>query len=105
VLSPAPTGLPYADTRIHANSLYLETLADLGIAGILSLALIAWSWLRVVRRHYAAGRLAGLGSGVAVGAFFVHGAFDYFFEFTPLFGLFWVLLGLTAACEPESPSS
>ncbi len=105
VIPPAPTGLPYTDTRIHANSLYLETLADLGIGGILSLAFLGWTWLGTLRRHHAAGRLAGLGSGVAAAAFFVHGALDYFFEFTPLFGLFWVLLGLTAACEPETPSS
>ncbi|HXN31157.1 MAG TPA: O-antigen ligase family protein, partial [Polyangiaceae bacterium] len=105
VLSPAPTGQPYTDTRIHANSLYLETLADLGLAGFASLALIVWTWMLVVRRHHAAGRLAGLGSGVAAGAFFVHGTLDYFFEFTPLFGLFWVLLGLTAAREPQPPSS
>lgn len=105
VLSPAPNGLRFTDTRIHANSLYLETLADLGIAGIVALGLIAWSSFRIVRRHYASGRLAGIGSGVAAGAFFVHGALDYFFEFTPLFGLFWILLGLTAACEPEVPPS
>ncbi|MGA7123317.1 MAG: O-antigen ligase family protein [Polyangiaceae bacterium] len=105
VIPPAPAGMPYTDTRIHANSLYLETLADLGIGGILSLAFLVWSWIGTIRRHHAAGRLAGLGSGVAVGAFFVHGALDYFFEFTPLFGLFWVLLGLTAACEPEPPPS
>ncbi len=105
VLSPAPNGRPYTDTRIHANSLYLETLADMGLLGLASLALLMWALWLVVRRHYAAGRLAGLGSGMAAGAFFVHGALDYFFEFTPLFGLFWILLGLTAAREPEAPSS
>ncbi len=105
VLSPAPNGEPYTDTRIHANNLYLETLADLGLAGIAALAAIALALFGLVRRHYAAGRLAGLGCGVAAGVFFVHGGLDYFLEFTPLFGLFWVLLGLTAAWERGPPPS
>src|SRR5258706_310678 len=73
VLSRAPNGEPYRDPRIHANNLYLETLADLGLAGIAALAAIALALFGLVRRHYAAGRLAGLGCGVAAGVFFVHG--------------------------------
>lgn len=99
VLSPAPNGQPYTDTRIHANNLYFETLADLGIAGVIALAWLAVALGRALRAHRATGNLVGLASGVAAAVFFVHGALDYFFEFTPLFGLFWVLLGLTAACE------
>jgi hypothetical protein len=105
VLSPAPTGQPYTDTRLHANSLYFETLADLGLVGVIALGWIALALLRLVRGHYVARRIAGLGSGVAAGSFFVHGGLDYFFEFTPLFGLFWLLLGLTAACELGTTSS
>jgi hypothetical protein len=97
VLSPAPTGQPYTDTRLHANSLYFETLADLGLAGIVALGCIALALARLLRSHFEEGRLLGLALGVAAGAFFVHGALDYFLEFTPLLGLFWVLLGLTAA--------
>jgi O-antigen ligase len=97
VLPPPQNAQPHTDTRIHANSLYFETLADLGLAGAIALALIARGLVRSTRAHWKTGRLAGLGCGVAAGAFFVHGALDYFFEFTPLFGLFWVVLGLTAA--------
>jgi hypothetical protein len=97
VIGLAPNGRPYTDTRIHANNLYLETLADLGLAGIAVLAWLTFSLLRALRDLSAAGRLAGLGCGLAAGAFFVHGGVDYFLEFTPLFGLFWVVLGLTAA--------
>jgi O-Antigen ligase len=104
VLSAAPNGQPYTDTRIHANNLYFETLADLGLAGVAALAWMAFALARTLRSHHATGNLPGLASGVAAGAFFVHGALDYFFEFTPLFGLFWVLLGLTAACAPAEPS-
>jgi hypothetical protein len=97
VIGLAPNGRPYSDTRIHANNLYLETLADLGLAGIAALAWLAMGLLRALRDSAAAGRLASLGSGVAAAAFFVHGGIDYFLEFTPLFGLFWLLLGLTSA--------
>jgi hypothetical protein len=98
VIGLDPNGQPYTDTRIHANDFYLETLADLGLAGIAALAWLALALLRALRVLTASGRLTGLGCGLAAGAFFVHGAVDYFLEFTPLFGLFWMLLGLTAAC-------
>jgi hypothetical protein len=105
VLSPTPDGQNYTDTRIHANSLYFETLADLGLAGVAALAFLAFALVRLVRAHYATGSLLGLGASAAVAAFFVHGAFDYFLEFTPLLGLFWLLLGLTAAAEQGHSSS
>ena len=107
VLSPAPNGQPYADTRIHANSLYFETLADLGLAGVAVLLGIVLALVRLLRRHWRAANLAGIACGVAAGTFFVHGVFDYFFEFTPLFGLFWILMGLAAApdCDPQPEST
>lgn len=108
VLSPSPTGRPYTDVRIHANSLYFETLADLGLAGAAALGAIALALVRLIRLHCVTNGLAGLGCGLAAAAFFVHGTLDYFLEFTPLFGLFWLLLGLTAAyathaAPPGSP--
>jgi hypothetical protein len=105
VLSPAPNGKDYADERVHANSLYFETLADLGLVGVAALGWIAWSLGRLIAGHAAAGRLLGLAAGVSAAAFFIHGLLDYFFEFTPLFGLFWLLLGVTAACAAPEPRS
>ena len=105
ILSPAPDGKPYTDTRIHANNLYFETLADLGVAGMLALAWMAMALGRLLVAHRAAGGLLGLATGVAAGAFFVHGALDYFLEFTPLFGLFWILLGLAAASALGAPAT
>jgi hypothetical protein len=99
VLAATPGNPPYDDTRIHANNLYLETLADLGLAGIAALAWIGLELLRWLLRHGRRGCAAGMGSAVAAGTFFVHGALDYFFEFTPLLGLFWLLLGLTSVSE------
>ncbi|MGD0675039.1 MAG: O-antigen ligase family protein [Polyangiaceae bacterium] len=99
VLSLAPNGTKYNDnSRVHANSFYFETLADLGVIGILALALLMFALGRLLRAHHRTTHLLGIGSGVAAGLFFVHGALDYFLEFTPLFGLYWLLLGLTAAC-------
>jgi hypothetical protein len=104
LLSPSPTGEPYTDTRIHANSLYFETLADLGLAGIAALGAIAAALFRSLRRLRESRCVAGLACAVAAAVFFVHGLLDYFFEFTPLFGLFWVTLGLAAALEPPPPA-
>ena len=101
---PSSDGAPFADARIHANSLYFETLTDLGLAGVAGLAGLAVALLRALRRHWVSGCIPGLGCAVAALAFFVHGLLDYFFEFTPLYGLFWVALGLTAAFEPAPPA-
>jgi hypothetical protein len=97
VLSPSPAGQPYEDERIHANSLYFETLADLGVAGLAALAMLGLALVRLARDHAKAGRFLALACSVGAGTFFVHGVLDYFMEFTPLFGLFWMLLGLAAA--------
>jgi hypothetical protein len=97
VLPLSPDGTPYTDTRLHANSLYFETLADLGLAGVAALAVLAVALVRALRGHWESGCLAGLGCALAALAFFVHGLLDYFFEFTPLYGLFWLSLGLTGA--------
>ncbi len=115
VLPPSPNGQPYTDTRIHANSFYFETLADLGLAGVAALGFLAFALARLLRSNAAgsdgpgsdapgsdgSGRIEGLATAVAASAFFVHGWLDYFLEFTPLFCLFWMLLGLAAACRPE----
>jgi hypothetical protein len=104
VIGLDPTGQPYSDTRIHANNFYLETLADLGLVGLAVLAWVMIGLFRSLRALSRADRLAGLGCGIAAGAFFVHGCLDYFLEFTPLYGLFWTLLGVTAAQAEGLPN-
>jgi O-antigen ligase len=91
------------DERLHANNLYLETLADLGLMGALALLLLIFSVLRAARINlrYGASPLE-LGLIVAVVTFLVHGCVDYFFEFTPTFGLWWLLLALLS--KPTQPS-
>jgi hypothetical protein len=96
VIAPANGG-KFEDERIHANSFYFETLADLGLAGVLALGFLLVALGRAVLAHARARRLPALACGIVAGLFFVHGLLDYFLEFTPLYGLFWLTLGLTAS--------
>jgi hypothetical protein len=96
VIAPK-TGKKYDDDRLHANSFYLETLADLGLGGVAALVFLMVALARALLAHARARRLTPLACGIAAGLFFVHGLLDYFLEFTPLYGLFWLTLGLTAS--------
>ncbi len=90
--------LGYFDDRITANSWYVETLADMGVIGagalitlIVTLAITMWrGWKSTTERAML------IGLSIALAAFAVHGAVDYFFEFTPTYGLFWLIAGMMA---------
>jgi hypothetical protein len=103
-LALAPGERRFNDERLHANSFYFETLADLGLIGMLALGLVILALVRAVRAHAARGRLVALACGVAAGTFFVHGLLDTFLAFTPLCGLYWLLLGLTSRPAPPGSS-
>jgi O-antigen ligase len=99
-------GLPAWDERVHANNLYLELLADVGILGTAAFGLvIAPAVVGLVRavRDSPQGIhgvwLAGLGASML--AFFVHGTLDYFLDFTPVYVLFWLIVGLTTTLSGE----
>lgn len=87
------------DDRIHANSLYFETLADLGLLGVVALLVLMATLLRTAMSawHIAGSerRVFAVGLLVAVSTFFAHGVVDYFLPFTPTNGLFWLLTGTT----------
>ena len=93
-------GIANPDTRVHANSLYLETLSTLGLLGaaallflIVAMAVTIWQqWARLD----ASERLLAAAPIVGVGAFLLHGLVDYFFIFTPTSLLFWLYVGLIA---------
>jgi len=98
------------DDRIHANSLYFETLADLGLAGMCALGLLMVTLARTAWRSVsapmapAAPFLAAI--AVAVGTFFVHGLLDWFLEFTPTYGLHWLLIALLVAeTDRQAPAA
>jgi O-antigen ligase len=93
-------GLDHPDDRLHANNLYFETLASLGIAGLGALLLVVVGLARAARtavRQHGGASVAGLiaaGAAIGIAAYFVHGFFDYFLEFTPTYALFWLLAGI-----------
>jgi len=93
-------GVRDPDVRLHANNLYLETLASLGLAGVAALLLIIVGLARAARAGvgvHGAASVAGLlivGVATGLGAYLVHGFFDYFLEFTPTYALFWMLAGI-----------
>jgi O-Antigen ligase len=95
-------GLSRPDERLHANNLYFETLAGLGLAGIGALVLLVVGFAGAARtaiRHHGAASVAGLiatGAAIGLSAYLVHGFFDYFLEFTPTYGLLWLLAGIVA---------
>ena len=99
-------GRDRTDERMHANSLYFETLADLGLVGMLAfLALIA-ALGGAARRAIAApaSRILALGVAAGLATYFLHGLLDYFLEFTPTYALFWLLAGMLVAMD-RSPES
>ncbi|HXJ19712.1 MAG TPA: O-antigen ligase family protein [Polyangia bacterium] len=94
--------LPAADERMHANNLYFETLADLGIAGLCALAALILALARAARRVTAVrDEPLPYGVALALGAFLLHGALDYFFEFTPTYAMFWLLAGALVALDRQ----
>jgi hypothetical protein len=114
VMPPPPSGSRPDDDRLHANNLYLETLATTGLAGLAALALLAAAWARRLRDELRArndgarsdgARWLVIGCGVAAGTFFVHGALDYFFEFTATYALFWLLLALFTPAAARTGSA
>lgn len=102
-------GLRDPDDRLHANNLYLEMLADEGTLGFLSLGFLVgalgWAARRAAARPPT--RLLALGLGVGLGAYLLHGIFDFFLEFTPTFALLWLLAGLLVALGrlPPEPAA
>ncbi len=106
--SAAPTtatsACPDPDERLHANNLYFETLASLGLAGVGALALVIVGFAGAApgaRSAATAPRRPRVcsppGAAAGLAAYLVHGFFDYFLEFTPTYALLWLLGGMLAA--------
>jgi hypothetical protein len=104
-------GLQTWDERVHANSLYLETLAGSGIAGLGALIWLAAVVTLVLGRRAAAAR--GPRAALAVAAFAAwlsiagHGLVDTFLSFTPTYLIFGVAIGLgfSRALSPHDGTS
>ncbi|HVO71471.1 MAG TPA: O-antigen ligase family protein [Aggregatilineaceae bacterium] len=103
--------VPFGNTSLHTNSLYVEWLASTGIVGLL-----AFLWFSGVLLYRAVRSLESLRQHplvlwqiVLIGslaAWYVHGVVDYFFEFMPTNTAFWLLVGLvvSAAGVQKMPS-
>jgi O-antigen ligase len=93
-------GLTVWDTGSHANSLYFEWLADLGVPGLAAFVWLAFALLRTSLRSLRSvdsGWLWRLGLFGALAAWFLHGLFDYFFEPLPTNVAFWLVAALACA--------
>lgn len=95
-------GLQQWDQRVHANSLYLDTLAGAGLIGLAALAwLIGAAGLGLWRRWRSApvDRAMALAAALAVLVTVAgHGLVDTFLTFTPTYVTFAIAAGL--ACSP-----
>jgi O-antigen ligase len=94
------------DERMHANSLYFETLADLGLVGLLAFGVLVAALGGSARRAVAApgSRILALGVAAGLATYLLHGLLDYFLEFTPTYALFWLLAGMLVAMD-RSPET
>ena len=109
-----PAGQPPV---LHSNSLYVEILVTLGLAGavcfawlLLSLGRRVLNLLKRLLAHAAVNDVAAnrdrglnwlLGLSATVIVFLAHGLFDYFLEFTPTYLLWWMVVASLAACMTE----
>lgn len=96
-----------------AHNLYLELLAESGLAGFIAFAFLIGCGLRAARRCMRQSRdefawLIGVAVFVAVCGVLAHGAVDYLFHTTPqVAALFFMVLGILAAQTrgPEAGAS
>lgn len=107
-------GLDNWDTRYHTNNLYIEWLVNTGILGLLAFLWLSWRLALTVYHRLAEAlnvqaspvfsdlviwRLGLVGS---LTAWYVHGIFDNFYEFTPTYLAFWMIVGLALRPLPVS---
>jgi hypothetical protein len=93
-------GMDWWDERVHSNNLFIEVLVTTGLLGGLAFLALVVSVLRMQVRFLrrcspeAFPQMAALFGATAV--FLVHGLVDCFIAFTPIYLLFWMVVGLSA---------
>jgi hypothetical protein len=105
-------GSPSWDTGDHANSLYFEWLADIGVVGLATYLWFAWRLLHssarslLTRQPVAPLWVWRLAFVASLTAWFLHSAVDYFYEPLPTNAAFWLIaaLALAAAESARTPS-
>jgi O-antigen ligase len=92
---------PFREPVRDAHSLYLETAAELGLAGLLALALLVAGCLAAARRALP----AGAGAAAALAAYALHAGIDWDWEMPALTLVALALAArLIAAGEPRTPA-
>lgn len=98
------------DQRLNANNLYLELLADVGLLGTAAFGWLMWvairplfTWFSILRPSSSTLLTAGLAGSLL--SFLLHGLLDAFLGFTPIYLLFWMVMGLIATLTVSYSSS
>jgi hypothetical protein len=95
----------------HANNLYIELLATMGVLGFAAFlgfvgVVLYMSWGLFYRlRNHPQTLLLQLGLTGCLLAFFLHGFFDYAFPWKPTLSLFWMSVGLIASLAVHTKSA
>ena len=106
-------GLTEFNSAIHTNNWYIETVTNAGLVGAFALAMLLLALLRTLWRILSKpnvdfdrltrpNRWLLLCVLIGLLTYFAHGLLDYFFEFTPTYGLFWLLMGIVAGLSAKS---
>jgi O-antigen ligase len=103
-------GISRPDTRVHTNSLYLETLTGSGLAGLAALAaLLGLVGARSLRALAPGAALEAwrwwclFASTLGLAAFVIHGVLDVFLAFTATYMLFYSWIGISAGLVNQEP--
>jgi hypothetical protein len=102
-------GVTEWNRNIYTNNMYIEMFVNLGLVGGLVFLTLVFAALRRIARSLLREPsgpvwLLGLGASAACVAFFAHGVVDYFLFATPIYILFWFLLGV-AVLWPSAAGS
>ena len=80
----------HPEIRTHANSLYLQTLSEMGLAGFAATLFLIWTVIATFARSFSRRPLL-IGIFAANIALALHQIFDYLWFF-PKIGVFWAIL-------------
>ncbi len=83
----------YPDVHTHANSLYLQSLAETGILGLAAVLFLIWESIVPFVQRYSRRALV-IGVGAANIAFALHQIFDYMWFYPKVGGMWCLLFGI-----------
>ncbi len=93
------------DPALDAHSLYIETAAELGLLGLLALALLIGGVAWAGRNVHRADRAAAAGALATLGAFAVHAGLDWDWEMPALSLIALLMAGAVIAADEQLAAS